>query len=435
MLNYECKVENKGSIRRELTISVKPDSIQAYMDKQFNALQKTASVKGFRKGKVPLTVLKRYYLEDVKSDVFSKVVRDSYLQAMDDNKIMAVGQPEIEAKSGTTLNEGEALTFTATIEVFPEIELKDLGKIKVTRQSAEVSDADIEKSIQNIRDSHAEVVPNEAYSGPAKTDDIVEISFKGKVNGEQLDMLTAENRQIQLGAGQFMQEFEDAVIGMKKGETKTFPVPFAADFSEPKLAGKTAEFEVTVHEFKKKQLPELDDEFAKRFKMETALELRKKITETLKEDRAKESRDKLRESVLSELCNLHKFDVPSGLVRSQVEYLMRENAEYLKRQGFTEKMVREYFEKNMEQLNKRAEEQVRTSLILDKIATDQNIKVEGKDLDVEYAKVAERVNMPVDQVRGLYEKDENALRQLRYRMKEDRTIEHVLSHVKITNAK
>jgi trigger factor len=186
MLNYECKVESKGPIRRELTISVKPDSIAEYIDKQFKTLSKTAKIKGFRQGKVPLPILKRQFLQDVKSDVFSKVVRDSYVQALEDNKIYAVGMPEIETKSGAELKDGEPLTFTAKIEIFPEVEVKDLAKVKATRQSTEVKDDDIEKAISNIRESHAEVVPNEDYSGPAKTDDILEMSFKGTVDGEAL---------------------------------------------------------------------------------------------------------------------------------------------------------------------------------------------------------------------------------------------------------
>ena len=435
MLNYECKVETKGPIRRELTISVKPDSIQEYITKQLNNLRKTAKIKGFREGKVPLTMIKQYYMQDVKSDVYSKVIRDSYVQALEANKIFAVGMPEIETKSGADLKDGEALIFTAKIEIFPEIEVKDIAKVKVTRQSPDVTEADIEKSINNIRESHAEVVPNENYNGPAKTDDICEISFTGHVGGDAMPELQGENRQIQIGSKNFMAEFEDALIGMKKGETKTFPIPFAEDFSEPKLAGKTAEFTVTVHEFKKKELPELDDEFAKRFKMETSADMRKKVIETLTEDRARESREKLKENVLTEICSMHKFEVPSGLIRSQVEYLVKENMEYLKRQGFTEKMIRDYLEKNTEQLQKRAEEQVRTSLILDKIAEEQKIKVEAKDLDLEYTKLSERLNLPPDQVRQLYEKDENAIRQLRYRIKEDRTIEYVLGQVKVTDAK
>jgi trigger factor len=166
--------------------------------------------------------------------------------------------------------------------------------------------------------------------------------------------------------------------------------------------------------------------------MESALELRKKVAESLREDREKEARDALRESVMKELIGLHKFEVPSGMVASQLEYLMRDNAQFLKSRGFTEKMTRDYFEKNKDALAKRAEEQVRLALILDRISETQGIKVERADLDHEYTKVSGRLNLPLDQVKALYERDESALRQLRHRLKEDKAIDYVLGQVKIS---
>lgn len=433
MLNYECKVETKSPIRRQLTISIKPDSIQKYIEKQLNTLQKTVKMNGFRAGKVPLSLVRKHYLQDVKNDVFSKMVRDSYVQALEENKIVAVGMPEIEAKSGADLNEGEELTFTASVEIFPEIEIQDLSKIKIKRQSAEVTDEDVEKSVKSLLENHAELIGSEGYEGPAKTGDFLDLSFKGTVGGEALDVLKGDNRLVEIGSKQFMEDFENGLIGMKKGETKTFPLSFAKDFSDPKLAGKTAEFTVTVHEFKKKQIPQFDDDFAKRFKLETSLELRKKIAETLKEDRETKSRETLKEELLRSLCEKHKFEVPAGLTSSQLEYLMKENAEYLKRQGFTEKMIREYFEKNLAEMQKRAEDQVRASLVLDKIAEQQQIKVNKEDLDHEYSKISSRINLKPEQVKQMYSQDENAVRQLRFRIKEERTIEYVLGQVKIAD--
>ena len=435
MLNYECKVESKSPIRRELTISVKPESIQEMMDEQFKRVQKTAKMKGFREGKVPLNLVKQYYGEDVKSNVFSRAIRESYVKALEDNKLMAVGSPEIEPKSGADLSGSEALTFVASIEVFPEIKVKDLGKIKIERPSPEVTDADIEKSILNLREGHSEVVPDESNQGPARDGDHLDISFKGTLDGKELDSLKGDNRLVHLGSKQYMEEFERALIGMKKGETKDFTLDFPVDFSDSDLSGKTVNFNVTVHEFKKKQLPELDDEFAKRFKMETALELRKKLVETLKEDREREARDGLKENLMKALVEAHEFEVPKSLVTSQLEYLVKENVTYLKRQGFTDKMSKDYLDSNREGLTKRAEEQVRASLILDKIAQDQDVKVEQADLDLEYSKMADRLKIPVEQVRGLYENDENARRQLRYRIKEERAVEYCLSQVKVADAK
>lgn len=435
MLNYECKVESKSPIRRELTISVKPESIQEMMDEQFKRVQKTAKMKGFREGKVPLNLVKQYYGEDVKSNVFSRAIRESYVKALEDNKIMAVGSPEIEPKSGADLNGSEALTFVASIEIFPEIVVKDLGKIKIERPSPDVTDADIEKSILNLRESHSEVVPDETNEGPARDGDHVEVSFKGTIDGKELDSLKGDNRLVHLGSKQYMEDFENALIGMKKGGTKDFTLTFPVDFSDSELSGKVANFNVTIHEFKKKQLPELDDEFAKRFKMETALELRKKVVETLTEDRSREARDGLKENLMKALVEAHEFEVPKSLVTSQLEYLVKENVTYLKRQGFTDKMSKDYLDSNREGLTKRAEEQVRASLILDKIATDQAVKVEQADLDHEYSKMSERLKIPAEQVRGLYENDENARRQLRYRIKEERAVEYCLGQVKVADAK
>ena len=135
-LNFECKVENKSAIQRLLTITVTPESIQAYIEKQLVAVQKKAKIKGFRPGKVPLAIVKQQYMSDVKSDVFSKVIQDSYVKALTDNKINAIGNPKIEPKSGTTMEAGENLVYTAMVEVLPDFKLSDLSKIKVTKASS-----------------------------------------------------------------------------------------------------------------------------------------------------------------------------------------------------------------------------------------------------------------------------------------------------------
>lgn len=434
-MNYECKVETKSSIRRQLTISIKPDTIKGFIEQQLSSLQKTAKLPGFRQGKVPLHMIKQYYMEDVKSKVFSNVIRETYIKALEDNKIEPVGMPEIQPTKGADLNEGEDLEFTAMVEIFPEVKVKDLNKLTVARPMSDVTDEDIEASLNNLRENNAEMIVDAGNQGPAKEGDYLELTFKGTVEGKTRDNLKGDNRLVQIGGGQYMKEFEHALVGMKKGESKSFPVKFPAEFGEPSLAGKEVQFDVTVHEFKKKQLPELNDDFAKRFKMETGLELRKKVVETLTEDRKREATEKLKENTLRVLVEHHEFEVPKALVRQQIEYLVKENADYLMKNGFTEKMVRDYLEKNRQQLEKRAEEQVRASLLLDRIAEDQSIKVEGADLEHEFTKVSQRVNIPTEQVKQLYEKDQSALRQLRFKIKEERTIEYILGQVKTVDEK
>ncbi len=159
------------------------------------------------------------------------------------------------------------------------------------------------------------------------------------------------------------------------------------------------------------------------------------MAETMREERATQARETLKENLMKGLVEAHQFEVPQGLVNSQIEYLVQENVTYLKRNGFTEKMAKDYLDKNRTDLTKRAEEQVRASLVLDKIAQEQDIKVEDADLDLEYSKMSERLNIPSEQVRQLYGSDENAIRQLRYRIKEERAIDYALSQVKVTETK
>lgn len=437
-MNFECTVATTSPIRRELTISVSADSIKDYMEEQFATLQKTAKIKGFRQGKVPVPVLKQYFLGDVKSEVFSKVVRDSYVKALEEKNIVAVGMPEIEAKSNRELKEGEPVTFVARVEVYPEIKLGNLSKLTVERPSSEVTDDEIEASITRIREANAELVTDERdASGPgAKAGDIVSISFTGELpNGQKPDTMKAENRVVELGAGQFMEEFEEGITGMKFGETKTFPVTFPEDFGDKQLAGQKVNFTVTVHEFKMKMVPVLDDELAKKFKCESALDLRKKVTDSMKEDKSRAAREGIKENLLRALIDSHEFEVPSALVQNQAEHLIRENFNVLQRQGFTEKMIREYLEKNRAELDKRATEQVKAALLLQKIAEQQNVKVEEADLDREFAKMAEGSKSSPEEVRKMYESHPDSLRQLRFRLREERTVDYALGEVKVVDAK
>ncbi|MBI2604574.1 MAG: trigger factor [Deltaproteobacteria bacterium] len=422
VLNFDCKVENKSAIVRELTISVKPDSIQAYIEKQFETLQKTAKIKGFRPGKVPLPILKKHYLGEVKSDVFSKVVQDSYSRAIEENKINPIGNPKIEAKSGAGLTEGEALTFIASVEILPEIKVADLSKIKVARPSSDVRDEDVKNAIENLRRAQAEIAPDEGREGPLKDGDLVQLTYSGTIEGKADESLKGANRLLKVGAGQYVDGFEKNILGMKKGETRKFTVTHA---------GKNAEFEVTLHEFKKENLPELNDELAQRFKADTVAELRKKVAADMTSAAERKARNTLKERLIEALIEANKIEIPSHFLDTQFDHLIRENARALLQQGYTEKMVREYLEKNQENLKSRAEKQVRATLLLDKIALDNDLKVEDADLEREYAKIAEAEKVDLAEVKKFFD-NENARRELRFRLKEEKTFDFLIEKVKVS---
>ncbi|MGE4233858.1 MAG: trigger factor [Bacteriovoracia bacterium] len=431
MLNFECNVENKSSIRKQLNIKIQPDSIKAYIEKQYASLQKTVKLKGFRQGKVPLNIIKQYYGADVKNDVFSKIVRDSYIRALEDNKLYAVGLPQIETKSGSDLADGAALEFSATIEIFPEIKLGDMSKINVKRESEKLTDKEFDEQLERIRQSRAQVLPDESNSGPVKVGSIVTVSFSGEVDEKPLENLKSENRVVEVGNKQFMQEFEDALIGMKTGDSKTFDLPFAKEFGDKTLAGKTAKMTVQVHEFKKREVPELNDEFAKQLQFETLDALKTKVRTDLQEQKKENVYSKLKEDLLKELIAKNPFEVPNALIDSQYEYLVKENSYMLQREGVDLNNLPKELQERFKSL---AEDQVRASLILNQIGSEQEIKVEPADFEFEYKKMAEKMNLPIEQVQSFYDGDEEGKKQLRHRIKETRTIDWLLSKVKVDSA-
>ncbi len=424
MLNYQCKIENKSDIQRELTISIEPASIQAVMEEEFKTVQKQAQIKGFRQGKVPMSLIKQYYEGDVKNSTMRKLIRESYEKALNEKDLYPIGTPEFEPKAGSDMSGTEKFIFTAKIEVMPEIKLNDLSKIKLTRESSKVEKKELDEALTRLQEAQAEITTSTADRGAVKKGDLIEISFSGTIDGEALNELKAEHRLAEIGAGHFMKEFEDNLIGMKKGETKEFPLSFDDKVGNEKLAKKTAQMKVEVLEFKDKKLPELDDEFAKRFQKDTIAEFKNEIKERIEADKKEGSETNLREELFKQLIESHKFEVPKNLVLSQLSYLMKQEKRFSPNENNTEHLT---------QLMTLAEKQVRVFLILRQVSKENKIEVVQKDLEHEYSRLATQSKMDVQEVTKFYDGDSDAKQQLKAKLLEDKTIEHILSLASVKN--
>ncbi len=429
MLNYECKVEVTSPIARELTISVKSESLQKYIDKQYIELQKKIEIKGFRKGRVPLPIIQKYYKDHARADAFSQIIEDSCSKALADHRIQAVGRPEI-TPTNFPVTESDDFVYKAKVEIYPEINLVDLTKLVITGPSVEVKDEDVEEALQTLQRSNAEVIPNESYEGPAKRNDYVVISFNGSTSGKPHPKLTAQNQLVQIGSGQLLPQFDEALEGMQKGSTKNFDLVFPQTYHQKEFAGKRATFEVTLHEFKKELLPVVDEDFAKRFKVDSLLELRKQVLQALKDEKETQAQEKTRESLIKTLLETHAFEVPAQFIDQQLSHLIKDSKTYLEKNGFTEKMVQDSVEKEKEWLLKRAHEQVRASLILDALAIANQITVEQKDIDFEFEKISKGMRVPIEKVQAAYNNPE-MLQELRFKIRTRLTIDYVLSKAQV----
>lgn len=453
-MDITVSVEKASPISRKLTIKVPAKTVADRFEKSLREVAKTAKIKGFRPGMVPLPMVKKFYGDDVRHHVFHKLVDESYSEALRKEKIQAIGQPQIDTAeskkkqddghahdhddhSGHVLDESKELTFTATVEVVPEIDVKGYSGVSVTKGNDSVTDADLKKTLDDMLNSQSSLIPaGDEYT--AKKGDFVELEFNGGLVTEKgLDERPGMKGQrlIEIGSDQLIQGFEDNLIGMKKGETRTFKVPFPADYFEKDLAGKESQFTCVVHEVKQKSLPALDDELAKTVGFENVADLRTKAKEQLATEKKGEVDRKLRSDILAQLIEKNPFDVPASLVQAQTRSLAQDVASNLKNQGFNDQMIQEALMTEMVNLKVRAENQVRASLILEAIAKKEKIEISATEIDAELGNMAKNMKVEESKVRDFYHANPRRRDDLEFRLREEQTMKFVMEKAKIKQDK
>ncbi len=444
------QVEKKSNVLRQLTIRVPASVVQVHLDRGLAEVQKTARLKGFRPGHVPLPVVRQFYGADVRHQVFHSLIDESFQEAVRGQKLRPVGRPNIETpehKTGAgehdhTLEEGKDLTFVATVEVLPEIEVKGYTGIAVTRGSTKITDDDVSKVVENLRGSQAQLIPITDEKRKVKKGDTVDLKFKGgvytqgKKDGtvqERPDM--TGNRLLEVGSDTLIPGFEDELVGMMKGETKTFDIDFPKDFFEKELAGAPAQFTVDILEIKEKKLPELNDELAKEMGYESLSDLQNKVREHLVREKSQEVERTLRSDLLAALIEKNPFDLPVALIQAQARALAQDVAQNLKRQGADEATVQEILTGEMPNISKKAESQVRASLLVEAVANKEKIEVKPEDFEAELAKMAVEMKVEIAKLHEFYAKNPNRREDMQYRMREERSIAWLLEKAKIKDSK
>jgi trigger factor len=450
-LEVQVKVEKPSSIVRKLTIKVPASIVADRFNRGLAEVQKDAKLKGFRPGQAPLGIIKQYYGADVRHRVYHSLIDESFQHAARENKVMAVGRPTIESpdhKHGDGdhdhgIHEDKDFTFTATVEVLPEIEVKNYTGVALTQEKKEVTNVDVDKVIEGMIDSQAELVPvggglvladgNES-SRPVKKGDYADINFSGGIfEGDKVVEQEGMkgSRLLEIGSNSLIPGFEEEVIGMRKGETKTFKIDFPKEYHAQDMAGKAAEFTVTVNELKEKKLPEVNDEFVKQMGYENVADFKTKAKEYLTKEREDESQRKLRADLVSALIEKNPFDVPNALIESQTRALAQDWAQELRKQGVDDVTIQGAVTQEIENLKKRAEGQVRGSLLLEAVAKKENVELKPEELDAEIKKTAETMKVEEDKLREYYAKNPGRQEDFVFRLRQERTIQFLLDKAKI----
>ena len=391
-----------------LTFDIDVETIQKGIDDAFKKTQKQITVPGFRKGHVPRAIFNQMYGEEsLYQDALNDVLPDAYEAAVKETEIEPVDQPQISIDS---MEKGQPWTIKAEVAVKPEVKLGDYKGMSVSKQDTEVSDADVDAELENKRQQQAELVLKE--DEPAAKGDTVVIDYVGTVDGEKFDGGSADNYSLELGSGSFIPGFEDQLIGHKADEDVNVKVTFPEDYHSKNLAGKEAVFNVKIHEVKEKQLPDLDDEFAKDVDedVDTLDELKEKTKKQLqeqKEDAAKSAIED--EAIEAAVNNAEIADIPQAMLDQDTDRQVQQYLAGMQQQGINPQMYFQITGSSEDDLKKQfasdADKRVKTNLVLEAIVKDADLTASDDDIKKEISDLAKQFGMEEDAVEKSLTKD------------------------------
>lgn len=427
-------VETLEKLERRLTISFPVADVQAEVEKRLKVRARTAKAPGFRPGKVPMKMVAQQYGYEIQNDVLNDKIGQAFAAAANENNLRVAGYPSIEPKSEGAA-EGE-LSFNATFEVYPEFAIADLAAAEVEQVKSEVTDAEIDKTLEILRKQrvHYHVKGEQSDHGDggadlsAKDSDRVTIDFVGKIDGVEFAGGKAEDFVFVLGEGRMLPEFEAATIGLKLGEAKTFPLTFPEDYHGKDVAGKTAEFTITLKKLEWAHLPEVDAEFAKTLGVEDGdlQKMRADIKENLEREVKNRVKAKTKDSVMDALLKHIEFDVPKALVAQDSERLAEMARADMSARGMNVGSVP--FPADL--FTSQAERRVRLGLILAELVKSNDLQAKAEQIKAQVEDFAQSYEDP-QQVVKYYYADRNRLAEVEALVLEENVVNYVLGKAKV----
>jgi trigger factor len=423
----QVNVEELNSTRRKLAVEVPVEDVKAELDRAFGRLQRQATLKGFRPGRAPRSVVEKLFGDQVRADVLSHLIEHSYSDAVKQAGLQPVGAPEIVPES---IEAGKPLRYSATVDVLPPIEIREREGLPAKRPRRAIGEEDVDRAVVQLRESLAELRPVEGRD-EAREGDFVSIDYDVSVDGKPLPGAKRENRLFELGAGNGPAEIDRALAGAKVGEHRTADVDFPEDHGDRALAGKRARFDLTLRGIREKILPPADDELAKEHGECTTLEeLRAKLRERLAESYRREADDQVRGQIVDELVKRNPFDVPQSLVERQVASFVEDLTSRLGERRAELERDAERLEKLRADYRPRAEQQVRAVLALDAVARDMGIAIADADVDRRIGEMAANAGEQGARLREIYRED-GARAELRARLARERALDAIVSAARV----
>jgi len=416
----QVSVESTGTLERRMEVQVPAVEIDKAVDERLQRLSRTVRLKGFRPGKVPVKVVRQQFGQQVRQEVLNDVVQSSFAEAVDQEKLTPAGGPRIEP-----INVGDGdLKYRAVFEIVPQIELKGLETLPVERPVADVSEADIDAMIQNLREQKPTFTSVERE---ARDTDRVTIDFNGTIDGQPFEGGSGENIPIVLGAGRMLADFEAGLVGAKGGEQRTIKLTFPQNYGAQALAGKNAEFAVAVKSIEERHLPELDEEFCKLYGVEQGgiEQLRREVEENMRRELADAIRARLKKQVLDGLAAANAIELPKSMVDAQVRDMQIDAARRMGARDASQVPPPDAFQEA-------ARRRVQLSLLVSEVIKNANIQVNQAQVQARFQELAQQYPDALQAVEQ-YRTNPQMRRQMEAAVLEDQVVDWLLERARVTD--
>jgi trigger factor len=425
-MTMKVSVAEISSVQRRIEVEFPPERVQEELEKSYRGLQQRIRLRGFRAGKAPRGLLERHFGEQVAEEVGSRLIEESYVEILDQHSLPVVARPQIVAEKVVP---GQAFHYSAMVEIKPEVTLGDYQGLEVEREQMRVGEEEVAGVLSRLQEALAQVRPVTDRDGVEKGDTVT-LDYAGFVDGQPMAGLRGESQTVEVGSGSVLPEFEERLVGIRRGVPTEFALAYPVEGGPVGLAGKTVTFRVTVREIGTKELPPLDDEFAKDHgECGTLAELQEKVRADLQAVAERRTEARLREELLAQLVTRNPIAVPESLVERQFQRLVAE-LRVPPRPGAQGQGEAELPAQVREELLSRARRQVQGSLLLDALARQQGLVVSDAEVDSRLAEIVAGSGEHRRQVHAYYEQEENR-QALRARLLQEKALGVVVDRAKV----
>jgi trigger factor len=429
----QFRVEDVSSVKKTLHIEIPQDEVVRELDKAYGQLKKSARVKGFRPGKVPRSVLERMFKKDVHADVSSRLIQSSFIDAIKQTELKIVGNPELDPPE---LAADRSYKYIATVEITPEIDTIDFKGLELKRTQYEASNEEVDIQLKSLQKGMAKQ-QKISEDRPVKKEDFVQIDLEAFQNGEPVpEFAQAENFSLQIGKAFISKDFDDRLIGMKPGDSKTFSIKFDKEFPNEKLADREIDFQVVLNEIRQEILPPIDDALAQKAgPYKTLAELKKVILDNLKQGYQKRIEQELNEQIFTHLIAATEFEVPEAMVEMELQGIIEEAERSFAYRNMSLEEMGLSRETIAEKYRDTAHKQVKRHLILGKIIDQENLNLDDDELESGLKEMSENFNQPLDEIKKYYDQNQDKLGYLKHTLLEKKGIKLIIDNSTITDVK